>query len=317
MIDGRRAILACGAAIWGASISIFAASYGARSDFSIVWAGAGGVLNGQNPYELVGPGRPYEFPYPLAYPFTAILVGLPFALVPIAVANATFCAAGAGLLAWGLTRERLHDPRLLVLVSLPFFEAGTLAQWSPLLVGGALTPGFGWLLACKPTIGLPLLLWRPTLLRAVLAGAMVIVSLIIWPRWPFGWLPTLSAVPHITPPVLLPWGWLLLGLLAVWKYPPAWFLIAVACLPQSPLFYEAITLFLVARTWGESAVLWLTTVTVWAFVPTAAVDPRNAYEALPAGAFKMLWGAYLPAALIVIRQGWRERGHPWSSASMG
>ena len=136
---------------------------------------------------------------------------------------------------------------------------------------------------------------------------MVVVSLAIWPTWPVSWFATLSAVPHVTPPVLLPWGWLLLAALVFWKNPPARFLVLMACLPQSPLFYEAVVLFLVVRTWGEAGWLWLTTLLVWRFMPISGADPSNVYEVLPAGAPKMLWARTLPAFAIVIRQGWQER----------
>jgi hypothetical protein len=303
----HRIVLAVCAMIWAASLTVLASHFVGTSDFAAVWTGARGVLDGENPYELVGPNRRFHWAYPLAYPFTAIVVGLPFAMVPLTVANALFSAAGAGLMVWGLTRERLHDPRLLVLLSLPFFHAGLVSQWSPLLVGGALVPGFGWLLTCKPTIGLPLLLWHPTRLSFILASVMVVVSLTIWPTWPVSWFATLAAHPHITPPVLLPWGWLLMAPLVFLKYPAARFLVLMACLPQSPLFYEAVLLFLVVRTWGEAAWLWLTTLVVWRFMPISVADPTNVYEVLPAGAPKMLWGAYLPALAVVMRQGWRER----------
>ena len=308
----HRLLLAMCAMVWAASLTVLAARFVGTSDFAIVWTGARGLLDGQNPYELVGPDRPFHWAYPLVYPFTAIVVGVPFALVPLPIANALFAAAGAGLMAWGLTRDRLHDPRLLVFVSLPFFHAGLVSQWSPLLVGAALVPAFGWLLACKPTIGLPLLLWRPSRLSFILAGAMVVVSFAIWPTWPLSWRTTLATVPHITAPVLLPWGWLLLAPLVFWNYPPARFLVLLACLPQSPLFYEAVLLFLVVRTWGEATWLWLTTLLVWRFMPINVADPSNVYEVLPAGATKMLWGAYLPALAVVMRQGWQER--TWAAA---
>ena len=293
--------------IWAASLTVLAFNYVGTSDFGIVWAGARGVLNGENPYELVGPNRAFHWAYPLVYPFTAIVVGLPFAAVPLPIANALFSAAGAGLMAWGFTRERLHDPRLLVFLSLPYFHAGVVSQWSPLLVGAALVPGFGWLLTCKPTIGLPLLLWRSSRSNLILASIMVGLSLAIWPIWPVEWFTTLAGVPHITPPVLLPWGWLLLTPLAFWKYAPARFLVVLACLPQSPLFYDAVVLFLVVRTWGEAVWLWLTTLLVWRFMPIDVADPSNIYEVLPANAPRMLWGAYLPALAVVVRQGWEQR----------
>ena len=142
---------------------------------------------------------------------------------------------------------------------------------------------------------------------AVEYSRIVISTLTIWPSWPVSWFATVSSAPHITPPVLLPWGWLLLTPLTFCKYPPARFLVLLACLPQSPLFYEAVLLFVVVRTWGEAVWLWLTTLLVWLLMPIQVADPSNVYEVLPAGAPKMLWGAYLPGLTIVIRQGWQER----------
>ena len=303
----HRTILACGAAIWGASIAVFAAQFPGASDIAQIWAAARGLLEGQNPYDVVGPGQAYDWPYPLLYPFTAVLVGVPFSLLPVWLANTIFTAAGAGLLAWGLTKEQLHDPRLLVFVSMPFVDAGLQSQWSPLLVGAALVSPFGWLMACKPTIGLPLILWRPTWTSVLSSGAFVLFSLAIWPTWPLTWLDTLSMAPHIRPPVLQPWGWLLLTPLVFWRYPQARFVALVACLPQSPLMYEAVLMFLVVRTWGEAAVLWVTTLVAWRYYTSQVTNPSDVYTVLPALAPSMLWGAYLPAAAIVMRQAWTLR----------
>src|SRR5688572_16934095 len=100
--------------IWAAFLTHIWARYIGESDFAQVWHAARGLLDGHNPYDMVGPDKPFLRAYPLPYPLTAVLVGVPFALVPLWLANALFSAAGAGLLAWGLTSERLHDPRLLV-----------------------------------------------------------------------------------------------------------------------------------------------------------------------------------------------------------
>ena len=214
---------------------------------------------------------------------------MPFAWLPLWLANASFAAVGAGLLAWGLTQERLNDPRLLVFLSLPFAYACIVSQWSPLLVGATLVTPFGWLLACKPTIGLPLLVWRPTWTRVVLVGVFGLISLTLWPAWPAVWLETIAKAPHITPPVMLPFGWLLLAPLVFWRYPPTWFVVLMACLPQAPLLYEAVVLFLVIRTWGEAAFFWATTITAWRFVPVDAPS-GDQYQALASLAPKMLWG---------------------------
>ena len=304
----HRAVLACGAAIWGGSLALFTATHiDGISDFAQIWVGARALLDGRNPYDAVGPGRALNWVWPLYYPLTAVLVGVPFATAPLWLANVLFAGAGSGLLAWGLSRERLNDPRLLVFLSLPFAYACILAQWSPLLAGAALAPSFGWLLACKPTLGIPLLAWRPSWARMTVAGAFGFVSLAIWREWPLAWLATISEAPHISPPVLAPFGWILLAPLVFWRFPSSWFVVTMACLPQAPLVYEAVVLFLVVRTWGESACLWLTTILGWTFVSASYADPSNPAQVLAALAPKMLWGAYIPAAAIVCRQGWQER----------
>jgi hypothetical protein len=308
-VRGHRILLTFAVVAWSASLAIINTLYigSGDSDFAPIWIGARGVLEHQNPYDLVGPGLLLSWAYPLLYPFTAILVAIPFALVPLWLANLLFSAIGGGLLAWALTKERLADPRLLVFLSLPFFLAGLKSQWSPLLTAAALLPGLGWAFACKPTVGLTLLLYRPSVQRFALAGLLGVVSLLLWPRWPFVWLDTITAAPHISPPIVQPWGWLLLSLLVFWRESSARLILIMACLPQSPLIYEAVVLFLVVRTWGEAAWLWLTTFAVWWFVPINVVDPTNVYEALPANAPKMVLAAYLPAAVIVLRQGWMAR----------
>ena len=48
-------------------------------DFGLSWFGARSLLDGQNPYELVGPGLPYPWPWPLVYPGTAFVAALPVA----------------------------------------------------------------------------------------------------------------------------------------------------------------------------------------------------------------------------------------------
>lgn len=294
--------------VWGAGLTAIDTLYVGASDFSVVWAGARGLVDAQNPYDMVGPGRPHPWAHTLLYPFTAVLVGVPFALMPLWAASATFSAAGAGLMAWGLTRERLNDPRLLVFLSLPFAHAAVMSQWSPLLVGAALVPAFSWILPCKPTIGIPLFLWQPTRQRTILCAVMVVASLVIWPTWPVSWLMSTASVAHITAPVLQPWGWLLLTPLVFWRHPPARFVAVIACLPQSPYFYEAVILFLIVRTWSESAVLWLAMVVAVRYVPVdATIDTNNLAQLMAGWAPKMMLGGYLPAAAIVIRQGWMDR----------
>jgi hypothetical protein len=77
------------------------------SDFAQVWYGARALIAGDNPYDVVGPGRSFPWPFPLLYPLTALIVAIPFAAIPLRLANVLWVASSAALLAWGLSRERL------------------------------------------------------------------------------------------------------------------------------------------------------------------------------------------------------------------
>lgn len=53
------------------------------SDFVQPWAAARMLAHGQNPYNLIGPGRPFEHQFLLIYPATAALAAMPFAWRPL------------------------------------------------------------------------------------------------------------------------------------------------------------------------------------------------------------------------------------------
>jgi len=68
-----------------------------RSDVAQVWAGARALLAHRNPYEDVGPGRAFDWPYPLLYPLTAVLTLVPIAPLPLRWVDPLFVAVGFGL----------------------------------------------------------------------------------------------------------------------------------------------------------------------------------------------------------------------------
>ena len=151
----QRIVLTAACAVAAALISWNLPPYapGATTDFAWVWSGARAWLAGLDPYASVGPGRLYEFWSALWYPLPALLVGVPFALVSLPMANALFMAMSTALLVWGLTRHPSDRPKLILLVSFAWLSAMQNAQWSPLMTAAALTPSFDFLLACKPTLG--------------------------------------------------------------------------------------------------------------------------------------------------------------------
>jgi hypothetical protein len=126
------------------------------SDLAPIWASAVARLHDQDPYEAVGPGRAFDTDFPQIYPMTAITAVLPLGLLPLRWADPLFVGLGFGLFTWAVTKNRLRTPALIALVSLGALMTLQTSQWSLLLTGAALVPGFGWLLIAKPTIGLAL-----------------------------------------------------------------------------------------------------------------------------------------------------------------
>jgi hypothetical protein len=188
-IGGTAALLA-----W----SVWSRPQPQASDLAQLCAGAGALLHHQNPYEAVGPGRTFNWPYPLLYPMTAILALVPLALLPLRWVDPIFVGVGFGLFAYGITMRRLVTPALIALVSLAALMTLQTSQWSLLLTGAALVPGFGWLLIAKPTIGLALFAAFPRWKTAIGCSALLILSVIIWPTWVSDWPATFSSAPHGT-----------------------------------------------------------------------------------------------------------------------
>jgi hypothetical protein len=269
------------------------------SDLMQVWVGARAWLHGENPYTAVRTWGPW--PFPLLYPFTAILVMAPLAALPAWLADAVFAALSTALLAWGLTRDRVVPPQLLVFASAPFLYAMVFAQWSPLLTGAALVPWAGCLLACKPTIGLALFAAFPR--RATLAGgaALVACSLLIWPGWVHEWRAALGGAPNAVAPVTLPGGALTLLALIKWRRPEARLLTVLACVPHTTLLYEAVPLFLVPETWPEAWVLWGGT-----FLALLGHQRTGPYESqlmwVRTAGLWLLVCAYLPCLVMILRR---------------
>ncbi len=315
----HRVLVACGVA----SVSAFLAwlfwhsdlpAPGQRSDIAQTWYAARAWWAGRNPYLEIGPGLAFEWPWRLYYPFPAILVLLPFAWLPMAIVDPLFIGISTGLLAWALTRSQLQDPRLLVFLSLPFLVAFQASQWAPLLTAAALLPYGAPLLICKPTLGLALLAYQPTLKRVGLVAGFGLVSVLIWPDWLRHWWAVAREADHITAPLLRPGGFLMLTALLAWRMPAARFLLVLSVLPQSWVIYEAVALFLVVTTVNEAALLWLlTTLTFvvhyhWIFAQSD-FSPANTYWA----GCVVVWLLYLPMTALVL---WRHYSPAMRSASV-
>jgi hypothetical protein len=273
-------------------------------DFTYPWRAAQALRVGVNPYEAIlpVPGSKFPFTNVLAYPLTAVLVVVPFANVHADVGAAIFEGLGFAFAAYGLLA--LATWRLLLLVSAPAAWALSNGQWAPLLIGATLLPWFGGFLACKPTIGAALFLWRPDR-RAFLGGIILVaVCFVVQPSWLADWIEVSRHnpdVPRYVPPIRMVGGPILALALLRWRRPEARLLLSLACVPQNVFFSDQLTLLLIPQSAVE-----LTVSVVWTHalerLTVLAHAPNGALVVTKVWAPYILWGLYVPALLLVLRR---------------
>jgi len=207
------------------------------ADFSWAIRAAKYLLAGKNPYDT-----PLE-----QYPMTAALFGLPFVWMRPEVAAGAFYGISSALLAFGLTRYGYH--RLLVFLAYPYWAGILTAQWSPLIVASAFFPLLLPVTMVKPQIGLPVALTHLTRRGVIGCVVVVLLSLVVMPRWPFLWFGQLGYYEHFIPLLVLP-GPLLA--LALWRYRDrdAIFLLLAAIMPER-WFFDAFILWLIPKSRRE------------------------------------------------------------------
>jgi hypothetical protein len=239
-------------------------------DFTWPWRTARVLLEGHDPYQVIRATGPYPFNVDLFYPLPAGLLALPFAPFPPALAGALFMAVSAGLLAWGLTRDAPHQ--LWMFASAPFCMAALLGQWSPLLTAAALLPALQFVCAAKPNIGLVSWLYRPTWRGTLGIVAIVVLSLLILPRWPMEWLEALRGTPRYRGPAFSLLGAFTLLAVLRWRRPEGRLYLGMALVPQLSLFYDQLPLWLVPGTWRRSLLLSALSWVAWfLWYPSAAL----------------------------------------------
>jgi hypothetical protein len=302
-----RALLTIGAALLsGFKAFMWTLAEPKPRDFDQVWHAARALFAGRNPYLEIGPGLAFDWPVPLFYPLTAPIVAAPLALLTRPLAAIVFASLAAGAFVWSATRRSLAPA--VVITSASAAMAAESVQWSPLLGAAVALPWFGVLLAAKPTIGLAIFLARPNRIAFIGGVILVALSLAIEPTWPASWL---SAVRHTsvlttggTPylaPVATPGGALALLALLRWRRPEARLVAALACVPQTPLLYETVPLFLVPLTLLEGGVLWVGSWTVAAVMAVAGPFGSDLAR-FSASRTAIGWLLYLPCAMMILRR---------------
>lgn len=291
----RLLVAACVGAIAAAyCYASMSAGGGVRpaSDFTWHWLAGRALLKGQDPYVVVQFGGAYALDMPYLYPLTAAILGVPFALFSSPVVAATaFIGLSSALLAWALSREGYA--RFPLFLSIPFLWACNSGQQSPFVTAGALLPALGWATAVKPNIGIAALSYassRVTIVGILMFGA---IAFVVNPNWVGEWL---SMLPHrpqglYRSPLTTLGGALVLLAALRWRRPEARLLLVLAIVPQQLLFYDQLLLWLVPRTWRESATL--------SALSIAALLLGNSAFPLGAG-YQRIVDAYAPAIVALL-----------------
>ena len=206
------------------------ASGGFTSDFDQLWVAGRALLHGTDPYVAVAQAH-INLGYPLYYPLPAVVLTLPFTLLPLNAARVAFGAACGFLTGYGLQRLGLFA--LLAVASTLFQSAIIQGQMTPALAGAAMVPTLGFLLVAKPTVGLALWISRPSRRAAIGAIGLLALTVVLWPWWPREWLAAIQVAPHIRPPIMRPAGILLLLGALRWRRPEGRLLAAWAFMPHT------------------------------------------------------------------------------------
>ena len=298
------------------------------SDFDQLWFGARALWSGQDPYALIGPGKAFQWEWPLYYPATALVAVLPLAALPLEIARASFVGVSAALLAYGVTRESWF--RLTLFGSGAYMMAAMAAQWSPLLTAAICLPVLAFIVPAKPNVGAAIVASNPTremLAYAVFGGTLLLaVSLLLLPTWPAKWLATMRLGSGFLAPVGYRGGVLLPLALLRWRRAEARLLAVLAVVPHNNVaVYATLPLFIIPRTFRE--MLFMTALNTLALICITLVITMQAPSMvdnryMPGDVLVAL--CYLPALFMVLMRAndgdlpeWIERLVPALRARAG
>lgn len=296
---------------WIASlvVALVAAAYAAAravhepawpTDFDQLWHAARALAAGGEPYGVVGPGRPFQWDWPLYYPLPAVVLSLPFTLLPVAAARVAFSAVAGAVLGFALGRRlRTHWPLLL---SASFLIATSRTQWAPIILAALWLPAAGVVIAAKPNVGLAVLAalrGRARVVAVAAAAAITLLATAMRPEWIGEWRDSIASAPHVVAPVLMPGGFLLLLATVRYKRADARLLLALALLPHTPSLYDLLPLFFLCRSLRESlALAVLTHVLFFGFIAFSGGSTFDTYAAALGRVSNFV--IYLPALVAVL-----------------
>jgi hypothetical protein len=305
LTDRIGAALAAGA--WGGFIAWFGMSSNPQllaRDYTFSWRAARALLLGHDPYQVVAGTGAYPFNVDLFYPLPAAVLSLPVATLPPAVAGAIFVAVSATLLGWAVSADGVK--RLGIFISAPFCMAALLGQWSIVLTAAAMIPALQFLCVAKPNIGFAAWLYRPSW-RGIIGGiALCAFSLIFMPDWPLRWLESIRGTVSYRAPALSLAGCFTLLALFRWRRREGRVFLGMAFVPQLPVFYDQLPLWLVPTTMWRTLLLSATSWVAWfMWFPSRALMTQFAV-ARPL----VLLFIYVPALVMLLTLPQREEPEP-------
>jgi hypothetical protein len=299
-VTGARFRVAFAAGLLGFVLSfagLHQRGFGA-SDFSWPLRAAERVAHGENPYtDPRNMSGPYPFHAPFYYPIHAAIVAIPFSAFEPYTAGALFFGVSSALLAFGLWKKPNERFRFLLFFSASFWWASRVAQWSPLLMASVYLPALLPVMLAKPNLGsLAFFASGPTLKRVVGLLAPLVVSLILFPFWPQGWLNSLAYnTSHYSPIRVLPLGPVLLLAVLRWREQGARILLLAAFVPQLLFFYDQLFLWLIPRSWRSGLFMltagWLGEIGRFTLTDGGVASAQTWVTA----------ATFIPALLIVLR----------------
>jgi hypothetical protein len=271
------------------------------SDFDQLWFAARVLIHGGDPYQAIGPGRAFEWGWPLLYPLPTVVAVVPFAALPVLAARITFAGASAGLLGFALSKRGLAP--LVVFLSAALVDAVRAGQLSVLMTAALSVDALAFAFVLKPPFGLALLAATPRRRAVVIAAISGIVltgiAFTLQPGWLLEWLHAVRAAGHVRAPVLALGGPLILLALLRWRRVDARILLACACVPHTPLVYDVVPLAMLVRNIREGVVF--AALTYGALIAQDSMVTNMPPDAAATLAARILnLAVYLPALGLVL-----------------
>lgn len=277
------------------------------TDFDQMWYAARALVDGADPYEAVGPGRTFDWPWALYYPLPAVLVSTPFALLPLGLARVAFSAVGGFVVGYAIAPQ--WQRRWPILLSMAFFSAISRNQWSPFVLAAAWVPIAGAVVAIKPNVGLITLAVQDRRALTISIGgalALVAASFALRPDWLATWLGLVRDAPNKEVAVLQPLGFLLLLALFAWRSVEGRALVAMSVVPHTPSLYDLLPIFIATRTARQALVVAvLTHVLHWSVLALGPYPNRDSAFAMTARGEVVV--VLLPVLAVVLAHAWRQR----------